>query len=72
MWLKRPLYEVLPIVYMAVGVGWLIASLYVGRWHWPLVFTVLGLLCLTGGLVILLKRRDYRSSRSRSTFEESP
>lgn len=70
MWLSKRLYEGLPFAYMGVGAAWLIASWLVGDGRWPMIFALLGLLCLTGGLVVLLKRRDYRSSRSRSAFDE--
>lgn len=69
-WLNKRLYEGLPFAYMGAGVAWLIAGLLVGSARWSLILTLLGLICLTGGLVVLLKRRDYRASRSRSAFDE--
>lgn len=69
-WLNKRLYEGLPVAYMAVGVGLLIASLYLAHGGWSVVLAVFGLSWVTGGLVVLLKRRDYRASRSRAEFDE--
>lgn len=71
-WLNKRLYEGLPFAYMGAGVAWLVASLYLGDAIWSAVFTVLGLCFLTGGLVVLLKRRGYRASRSREAFDDRP
>jgi hypothetical protein len=71
MWLVKPLYELLPFYYIAIGVACLAAGLYVNLWYWPQIFTAGGFGGLVGGLVVLLKRRDYRSSRSRLNFEET-
>ena len=70
MWLRKPLYEALPFAYMSVG---LVAAgvsfmLEEGYGFYALLFA--GLASLTGGLVLWLKRRDYRLSRSRSTLED--
>lgn len=71
MWLSKPLYEGLPFYYMALGAVSLSASLYVEQWHWPIVCAGFGVACVIGGLVLLLKRRDYRSSRSRTAFKDT-
>lgn len=71
MWLSKPLYEGLPFYYIALGAISLVASLFVEQWHWPVVCAVFGVSCVIGGLVLLLKRRDYRSSRSRTAFEDT-
>ena len=65
MWLTKPLYEVLPYAYMVLGTVSLIASIYVNYWHWPMIATVVGIGCLIAGLVVWLRRRDYRHSRNR-------
>ncbi len=68
MWLSKPLYESVPYFYFVAGVVGLVASVYVNDWYWPAICTALGLVCLLIGLVVWLKRRDYRqscSSRSR-------
>jgi len=62
---SRPVYEGLPWVYIIFGLGALIASyLVAARGVLSLLVGVLGLLCLVGGFVVLLRRRDYRALRS--------
>ncbi len=56
---------------MAVGSVALIAALYVNYWYWPVICMVVGLVSLLAGLVVWLKRRDYRASRSRLGFDEA-
>jgi len=60
MWISKPLYEALPYFYLLAGIASLAASMYLNHWHWPTICFSLGLLCLVAGLVVLLKRRDYR------------
>jgi hypothetical protein len=65
MHLSRPVYEGLPWIYVgggviALGVSYLIGdSRAVG-----LVVGLAGLAALLGGVVVLLRRRDYRDLRS--------
>lgn len=70
MWLTKPFYEALPFVYMVAGLASLGMSLWLDAGAWSLVLAVFGFVALTGGLVILLKRYGYRSSRSRTAFDE--
>ena len=70
MWLSKPVYEALPFAYMAVGLAVAIASFVPEPRPWSLALTVVGLCMLTGGLVLWLRRRDYRTSRSRAAFDE--
>ena len=72
MWLSKPFYEALPYYYIGIGLASLIASLYVNYWYWPAICLVVGLTGLVGGLVVLLKRRDYRQSRSRGSVQDQP
>lgn len=60
MWVSKPIYESLPYFYLLVGAVSLGASMYLSHWHWPAICFTVGLLCLVAGLVVLLKRRDYR------------
>ncbi len=60
MWVSKPIYESLPYFYLLVGALTLGASLYLSHWYWPTICFVVGLGCLVAGLVVLLKRRDYR------------
>jgi len=63
---SRPVYEGLPWVYIMFGLGALIASyLLATRGALSLIVGVLGLACVVGGFVLLLRRRDYRALRSR-------
>ena len=43
MWLPKPLYDALPIYYVAIGLVALVARLYVNYWYWPLICTVVGI-----------------------------
>jgi hypothetical protein len=61
MWLPRPLYEFLPYVYMLVGIGLLTAAWLIDVQTLPSIFMVVGALSLMGGLVLWLRRRDYRT-----------
>jgi len=63
-WLSKPIYETVPFFYLLAGVGLLAASLYLDYWHWPLLCLVAGIGCLIVGLLILLKRRDFRTASS--------
>jgi Flp pilus assembly protein TadB len=64
MWLARPIYEFLPYLYMLVGVGLLAAAWFVEMSTLPSVFMVVGVLSLMAGLVLWLRRRDYRTRQS--------
>ena len=66
MWVSRPIYESLPYLYMLAGAVSLVASLYINHSYWPTICFVTGLICLVAGLVVLLKRRDYRVTDGRA------
>jgi hypothetical protein len=59
--LPKPLYEALPIYYVAIGLIALLARLYVNYWYWPLICTVVGIGGLLAGGFVWLKRRDHRA-----------
>ena len=69
-WLSKPLYELLPFFYLLAGVLLLGASLYLNYWYWPTICLIAGLLCLLGGLMVLLKRRDFRYNIPRDQIDE--
>jgi hypothetical protein len=69
MWLPKPAYEALPYLLLFAGsllmglaylsgIGWLQTSLL-----------ICGSASAVAGLVLLLKRRDYRLSRSRIKYD---
>ena len=66
MWISKPIYESLPYFYLIVGAVTLAASMYLNHWYWPSICFAVGLLGLVAGLVVLLKRRDYRSDDRRA------
>ena len=70
--LSRPVYEVLPWIYIIFGLGALITS-YLLAARGLLSFTagVVGLFCVVGGFVVLLRRRDYRALRSQYADPDS-
>jgi hypothetical protein len=69
---SRPVYEGLPWVYIIFGLGALFASyLLATRSLLSLLVGVLGLLCVVGGFVVLLRRRDYRALRSQYADPDS-
>ncbi len=69
---SRPVYEGLPWVYIIFGLGALAASyLVAARGVLSLLVGALGLLCVVGGFVVVLRRRDYRALRSRYADPDS-
>ena len=64
MWLARPVYEFLPYLYMLIGVGLLTAAWFVDTSTLPSILMVIGALSLMGGLVLWLRRRDYRTRQA--------
>lgn len=65
MWVSRPIYESLPYLYMFAGALSLGASMYLNHGYWPTVCFITGVACLVAGLVVFLKRRDYRVTDGR-------
>ncbi|MEE8093936.1 MAG: hypothetical protein V3T47_06835 [Gammaproteobacteria bacterium] len=72
MWLSKPLYESLPYYYIAVGFFVLASSFYLDTWYWPAILAGVGLAGMVAGLVVWLRRRGYRLSRSRLPLDDSP
>jgi hypothetical protein len=56
----RPLYEALPYAYMVIGAASLGTSFARRAAAWSGILAVFGLVALVGGLVLALRRRDYR------------
>jgi hypothetical protein len=58
--LSRPVYEGLPWFYVGSGLLALLASWFQESRFISLILGLLGLICLIGGIVVLLRRRDFR------------
>jgi hypothetical protein len=63
--LSRPVYEALPYVYMLVGIAALAASFLFRFPRWSDMLAVFGLVAAVIGLMLVLKRRDYRIQKRR-------
>ena len=63
MWLSKPVYELLPYFYLVAGLAALAASIYLNYWHWPTICLAVGFGLLIIGMLVLLKRRDFRQNR---------
>ena len=61
---SRPVYEGLPWFYIACGIAALVGSYLMPSGVWSLIVGLAGLAAVLGGVVILLRRRDYRALRS--------
>ena len=69
---SRPIYEGLPWVYIICGVAALVASyLLAPRAALSLTVGLLGVSAVVAGIVVLLRRRDYRALRSQYADPES-
>jgi membrane associated rhomboid family serine protease len=63
---SRPVYEGLPWFYIICGLLALLASyLLAAHGSLSLVAGLLGLLSVLAGIVVVLRRRDYRALRAR-------
>lgn len=69
MWLPKPLYESIPFHYLILGAAAIVAAFFVDSGYWPEILAVTGLLLLVLGVMILLRRKGYRASRSRLDFD---
>jgi len=69
---SRPVYEGLPWIYIIFGLGALLASyLLAAHGLLSLVAGLAGIACVLGGIVVLLRRRDYRALRARYADPDS-
>jgi CHASE2 domain-containing sensor protein len=69
---SRPIYEGLPWFYIICGLAVLLGSyLLAAHGVWSLLIGILGILLLLGGVVVLLRRRDYRELRSQYADPDS-
>jgi hypothetical protein len=63
--LSRPIYEGLPWAYIVCGLAMLVGSYAYRGSGWSAVAALIGLAAVIGGIVVLLRRRDFRELRSR-------
>ncbi len=63
--LSRPLYETLPWAYMLLGAAALFGSYLWRAAGWSGLLAAGGLLAMVLGLMLVLKRRDYRIQKRR-------
>ncbi len=70
MWLAKSLYEGLPVFFMIGGVVVALLALYTDDPLYQMLLLVPGLVTVTTGLVLVLRRHAYRSSRSRSHYDK--
>ena len=63
--IARSLYESLPYVYIAVGVAAMATSYLWRVAPWSAVMAAFGMVAVVAGLVLVLRRRDYRIQKRR-------
>jgi hypothetical protein len=64
MWIARPVYELIPYLYMVVGLVLLGAAWALNVDILPGIFLLLGCLSLLAGIVLWLRRKDYRTTQA--------
>jgi uncharacterized membrane protein YfcA len=62
--LSRPLYEALPWLYVLCGVGALVGSYLHPSKTMSLLLGLPGIVAVLGGVVVMLRRRDYRQMKA--------
>jgi Flp pilus assembly protein TadB len=62
--ISRPLYEALPYIYIVCGLAALTASYVHPSKLMSLLLGLPGLLAVLGGVVVALRRRDYRQMKA--------
>jgi membrane protein YdbS with pleckstrin-like domain len=67
MWIARPIYELLPYLYMLVGAVMLAVAWFLNLETLPSILLALGSLSLLAGIVLWLRRKDYRTRQSEYT-----
>jgi len=63
--LSRSVYESLPYAYLLLGVGAFAVSFIWRSENWSELMAGFGLIALLTGLVLVLRRRDYRIQKRR-------
>jgi membrane associated rhomboid family serine protease len=62
--LSRPIYEALPWLYILSGIAALAASYFASSSLMSLALGLPGLIATVGGIVLVLRRRDFRKMRA--------
>jgi hypothetical protein len=62
--LSRPIYEALPWLYILAGVAALAASYFSDSSLMSMAIGLPGLVATVGGIVLVLRRRDFRKMRA--------
>lgn len=63
-WLPKAIYVAIPYFYLTVGVAALLATLYIGDWHWVLPhYLFFSLACLHLGMLVMRRRRQPKKRR---------
>ena len=62
--LSRPVYEALPWIYVLSGLAALVASYFSTSRLVSLILGLPGLLAVVGGIVVMLRRKDFRRMRA--------
>ena len=69
--LSQPLYESLPWLYLVCGIAACVGSYFLPSGVLSLIVGLAGIIAVLGGVVILLRRRDYRELRSQYVDPEA-
>ena len=64
MWLSRPIYELLPYLYMLIGIVLLGVAWSAQLGTLPGLLMAVGAISLLAGIVLWLRRRDFRSRQA--------
>jgi hypothetical protein len=67
MWIARPIYELLPYVYILVGAVLLGVAWFLNIETLPEILLVVGALSMIAGIVLWLRRKDYRTRQAEYT-----
>ena len=63
LWLSKPVYELMPYFHVAAGIAMLVVSRYPDEWYVSMLCVVLGVALISIGLIVWLRRRDFRRER---------
>jgi hypothetical protein len=64
MWIARPIYELIPYIYMALGAALIAAAWFLTVETVPGILAALGSISLLAGIVLWLRRKDYRTRQA--------